>query len=127
MGGVQNVWGEENEPDNAPSRKFLDPSKRASRLLSRGCVQDKNRALTPEGVKKVPDEGGSETFFGRGILREVFLPPLFSTPPPNVSSESGPPPKGPSGTKKHYGIVNYYAVVFLLRHPDLLRRERLFF
>ena len=34
-------------------------------------------------------------------------------------------PKGPSRSKKHYGIVNYYAVVFLLRPPDLLRREPL--
>ena len=25
--GVQNVWGEENEPENAPSRKILDPPK----------------------------------------------------------------------------------------------------
>ena len=27
MGWVQNVWGEENVPENAPSRKILDPSK----------------------------------------------------------------------------------------------------
>ena len=25
--GVQNVWGEENVPENSSSRKFLDPSK----------------------------------------------------------------------------------------------------
>ena len=34
-------------------------------------------------------------------------------------------PKDPT-VLKHYGIVNYYAVVFLLRPPDLLRREPLF-
>ena len=28
-------------------------------------------------------------------------------------------PKGPSRTKKHYGIVNYYAVVFLLPSPPI--------
>ena len=49
MGGVQNVWGEENVPENALSRKFLDPSKRASGLLCRGFLYRKNRALTPEG------------------------------------------------------------------------------
>ena len=38
MGGVQNVWGEENVPENALSRKFLDPSKRAPGLLCRGFL-----------------------------------------------------------------------------------------
>ena len=52
--GVQNVWGEENVPENAPSRKILDPSKRASGLLSRGFLYRKNRATTPE-------EGGKRT------------------------------------------------------------------
>ena len=64
MDGSSQAWGEENVPENALSRKFLDPSKRAS-------VYRKNRALTPEG--------GS--LFGRGVIREVFHPPLFSTPP----------------------------------------------
>ena len=43
--GVQNVWGEENLPENALLRKFLDPSTRASVLLCRGCLYRKNGAL----------------------------------------------------------------------------------
>ena len=33
-GGVQNFWEDEDAPENAPSRKFLDPSKRGSGLFS---------------------------------------------------------------------------------------------
>ena len=80
-GGVQNVWGEENVPENALSRKFLDPSKRASGLLCRGFLFRKNRALTPEGGGKRTVQGGSKTLFGRGVIREVFHPPLFFHPP----------------------------------------------
>ena len=98
LDGVQNVWGEENVPENAPSRKILDPSKRASGLLSRGFSHRKNRATTPEGVENVPNKGGPKPLFGRGVIREDFLPPLFSTPPMASSEELfssahvGPPP-----------------------------------
>ena len=47
-GGVQNVWGEENIPKPAPSRKFLD------------------------GLDNVLYEG-SKTPFWEGALCEVFL------------------------------------------------------
>ena len=71
-GGVQNVWGEENVPENAPSRKMLDPSKRASGLLSRGFLYRKNRATTPEGGwKTLPYEGGPNPLFGRGVMWRV--------------------------------------------------------
>ena len=80
-GGVQNVWGEENVPENVLSRKFLDPSKRAFGLLCRGFLYRKNRAVTPEGGGKRTVWGGVKPLFGRGVIREVFLPPLFSTPP----------------------------------------------
>ena len=77
-----NVWGEENVPENALSRKFLDPSKRASGLLCREFLYRKNRALTPEGGgKRTVRGGGPKPLFGRGVIREVFHPPLFSTPP----------------------------------------------
>ena len=33
------------------------------------------------GVENVPYEGGPKPFFGRGVIREVFHPPLFYTPP----------------------------------------------
>ena len=77
MGGWQNVWGEENVPENA----LLDPSKRASGLLCRGFLYRKNRALTPEGGGKRTGGGGPKPLFGRGVICEVFHPPLFSTPP----------------------------------------------
>ena len=81
-GGVQNVWGEENVPENALCRKFWNPSKRASGLLCRGFLYRKNRALTPEGGgKRTVTRGVQNPFFGRGVIREVFHPPLFSTPP----------------------------------------------
>ena len=60
MGGVQNVCGEENVPENALSRKFLDPCKRASGLLCRGFLYRKNRALTPEGGGKGTIRGGKQ-------------------------------------------------------------------
>ena len=56
-GGAKRMW-EENVPGNALSRKFLDPSKRASGLLCRGFLYRKNRATTPEGGGNIPDEGG---------------------------------------------------------------------
>ena len=33
------------------------------------------------GVENVPYEGGPKPLFGRGVIREVFHPPPFSTPP----------------------------------------------
>ena len=62
-GGMQSVWGEENVTENALSRKFLDPSKRASGLLCRGFLYTKNRALTNLNV---PYEVGSKTPFSEG-------------------------------------------------------------
>ena len=47
MGGAKRM-GEENVPENALSRKFLDPSKKASGLLCRGFLYRKNRALAPD-------------------------------------------------------------------------------
>ena len=81
-GGVQNVWGEENVPENALSRKFLEPSKRASGLLCRGFLYRETQSTdTWGGWKTYRTRGGPKPLFGRGVIREVFLPPLFSTPP----------------------------------------------
>ena len=33
------------------------------------------------GVENVPYEGGPKPLFGRGVIREVFHPLPFSTPP----------------------------------------------
>ena len=90
-GGVQNVWGEENVPENALSPKFLDPSKRASGLLCRGFLNRKSRALTPEGGGKrtVRGGGGPKPPFGRAVIRVPpwivrFSTPLFFPPPHGV-------------------------------------------
>ena len=80
-GGGQNVWGEENVPENALSRKFLDPSKRASGLLCRKFLYRKNRALTPEGWNTYRTRGGSKTPFLGGVSFLRFSTPLFLPPP----------------------------------------------
>ena len=53
------------------------------RILGFSDLYRKDRATTPRGVENVPYEGGGpRPIFGRGVIREVFLPPYFSTPPP---------------------------------------------
>ena len=65
--------------------KILDPSKRASGLLCRWFLYRKNSALTWEGWKTYRTRGGGpKHLFGRAVVREVFHPPLFSTPPHGV-------------------------------------------
>ena len=51
--------GDENVPENAPSQKFLDPSKRDSfwSVKSWLFVQEKQSTDIGAGVKNVPDEG----------------------------------------------------------------------
>ena len=61
------MGGGENVPENALSRKFLDPSKRASGLLCRGFLHRKNRALTPEGGGKRTVRGGVQNPFLGGV------------------------------------------------------------
>ena len=57
--GGANVWGEENVPENALSRKFLDPCKRASGLLCRFIfVQEKQSTDTGGGWKTYRTRGG---------------------------------------------------------------------
>ena len=82
-GGEMQTYGGGKRTRDALSRQFLDPSERerASGLLRRGFLYRKNRALTPEGVENVPYEGGPKPLFGRGVIREVSLPPL--SPPPH--------------------------------------------
>ena len=43
------------------------------------------------GVENVPYEGGPKSLFGRGVIREVFHPPLFFHPP-MASSDIGSKP-----------------------------------
>ena len=58
--------GEENAPNNAPSRKFLDPSKRVSGLVSLPLFYKEKRAATPEGGGKRTKRRGSKTTFWEG-------------------------------------------------------------
>ena len=43
-------------------------------------LQAKKSSDARGGVENVPNEGGPKPLFGRGVIREVFLPPPFSTP-----------------------------------------------
>ena len=89
---MQNVWGEENVPENALSRKFLDPSKRASGLLCRGLLYTKNTALTPEGGGKRTVRGGVQNPFLGGVSFVRFSTPLFFSTPPWRSLIYATPP-----------------------------------
>ena len=88
------VWGEKNVPENALSRKFLDPSKTAPALLCHGFLYRKNRALTPEGGGKRTVRGGVQNPFLGGVsFVRVFLRPSFFHPP-MASSDFPPVRKG---------------------------------
>ena len=63
----------------------------------------------------------SKTCSDELLLRGALFGSCFRTPSSDLLE-----PKGPSRTKKHYGTVNYYAVVFLLRPPNLIRRRPFF-
>ena len=79
--GLQNVRGE-----NAPSRKFLDPSKRGCGELNLGFVYRNNRALTCEGGgKRTSRRSKVQNPFvkGRGCPSWGLPPTLFD---PNYSS-----------------------------------------
>ena len=111
-GGAKRVGGGGNVPENALSQKFLDPLKGASGLLCRGFLYRKNRALTLEGLrgwKTFRTRGwGPKPLFGRGVIREVFHPPPFSTPPPMASSEM-----------KHENVQKFRPILRPILRPDL--------
>ena len=79
LGGVQNVWGEENIAENAPSRKILDPPKE---LLVCSVVDlgiGKTQQRHPRGGwKTYQTRGVQNPLFGRGVIREAFLQSQFS-------------------------------------------------
>ena len=88
-GGAKRMGGGGMYQRTRPPEKFLDPSKRASGLPSHGFLYRKNRATTPEGVENVPYEEGPKPPSGRGVIREVFLPPSFFDPPVASSEKRG--------------------------------------
>ena len=76
-GEVQNILGEETYQRTRPPITFSD--KRTSGVLSLGFTHvQKTGQRQPRRVENVPDEGGPKPVFGRGVLRDVFLPLLFS-------------------------------------------------
>ena len=87
-GGAKRMEGGKRTGESALP-KILDPSKIKELLVCTivdFCTQ-KTEQQHPRGVENVPYEGGSKnkTFFIiRGVIREVFLPPLFFHPPHGV-------------------------------------------
>ena len=80
MGGCKTYGGEENVPENALSRKFWTPQKELLVCSVIDSCRGKTEHRHLRGVENVPYEGGPKPLFGRGVIREVFHPPLF--PPP---------------------------------------------
>ena len=66
--------GEEYVPNNAPSRKFLDPLKRATGVVSLPLLYKERKSLHTKTCQRM---GGPKRVFGRGVIREVFFPPVF--------------------------------------------------
>ena len=88
--GAAKRMGEENVPENALPKNFgpLQEKKSCWAALSWIFVQEKQSTDTWNGVENVPYEG-PKPLFGKGVIREVFHPPLFS--PPMASSDFGAP------------------------------------
>ena len=82
-GGVQNVWGEENVPENALSRKLLDPSKRPSDALAWIFVQEKQSTDAWGGWKTYRTRGARKPLLG-GVSFVRFSTPLLFPPPHGV-------------------------------------------
>ena len=79
-GGAKRMGGGKRTRQSALPKIFGPLPKE---LLVRSVVDfctGKNRALTPEEGGKRTVRGGPKPLFGRGVIREVFHPPLFSTP-----------------------------------------------
>ena len=81
MGGCKTYGVRKTYQRTRPPEKFWTPPKQ---LLVHSVVDlyaGKTEQWHRRGVENVPYEGGPKALFGRGVIREVFLPPLFSTPP----------------------------------------------
>ena len=80
-GGAKRMGGMTTYQRTRSPENFWTPPKELLVCSVGGFLYWKTRALTPEGVENVLYEGGCKTLFGRGVIREVFHSPLFSTPP----------------------------------------------
>ena len=81
MGGCKTYGGRQTYQRTRPPEKFWTPLQKSfwSASVVDFCT-GKTEQRHPRGVENVPYEGVPKPLFGRGVIREVFLPPLFSTP-----------------------------------------------
>ena len=80
MGGCKTYGGRKRTRERVFPKIFGPLQKSFWSALSWILVQEKQSTDTWRGVENVPYEGGPNPFFWRGVIREVFHPPLFSTP-----------------------------------------------
>ena len=80
-GGCKTYGGRKTYQRTRPPEKFWTPPKELLVCSVQKFVQEKTERRHPRGVENVLYERGPKPLFGRGGIREVFLPPLFSTPP----------------------------------------------
>ena len=84
MGGCKTYGGRKTYQRTRSPENFLNPSKRAPRLLCRGFLCRKNRALTPEGGGKRTVRGGVQNPFLGWVSFVRFSTPLLFPPPHGV-------------------------------------------
>ena len=77
IGGCKTYGGRKTHQRTRSPEIFWTPQKGFWSALSWIFVQEKQSTHTWD----VPYEGGPQPLFGRGVIREVFHPPFFSTPP----------------------------------------------
>ena len=81
MGGCKTYGGRKTYQRTYPPEKFWTPPKELLVCSVVDFCTGKTEQRHLRGVENVPYEGGPKPLFGRGVIREVFLPPPFSTPP----------------------------------------------
>ena len=82
MGGWQNVWGGGKRTRERALPKIVGPLQKS--FWSEGCrgflYRKKQSTDTRGGWKTCRTRGGPNPVFGKGVIREVFHPPLFFHP-----------------------------------------------
>ena len=80
-GGAKRMGGGKRTRERALPKIFGPLQKSFWSALSWIFVQEKQSTDTWGGWTTYRTRGGPKPLFGRGVIREVFHPPLFSTPP----------------------------------------------
>ena len=81
MGGCKTYGGGKRTGERALPKIFGPLQKSFWSALLWIFVQEKQSTDTWGGWKTYRTRGGPKPLFGTGVIREVFHPPLFSTPP----------------------------------------------